>query len=66
MAVETTTLDLIKKEGLLEKNMPLYFKHMHLDPGVNLHPFQRLFWANEESLFSHRVCRKSGHGLSDL
>jgi len=43
VAVETATLDLIKNEGLIEKNVPLYFKHATLDPGVDLHPFQRLF-----------------------
>jgi hypothetical protein len=43
VAVETATLDLIKKEGLLEQNIMLHFKHANLDPGADLHPFQRLF-----------------------
>ncbi len=43
VAIEKATLDLIKKEGLIEKNVPLHFRHANLDPGADLHPFQRLF-----------------------
>ncbi len=42
VAIENASLDLIKKEGLIEKNVPPYFKHANLDPSVDLHPFQRL------------------------
>ncbi|MFX0092150.1 MAG: DUF362 domain-containing protein, partial [Candidatus Hodarchaeota archaeon] len=42
VAIEMAALDLIKKEGLIEKNIPPYFKHANLDPNVDLHPFQRL------------------------
>lgn len=43
VAIEEATLDLIKGEGLIEKNIPLHFRHATLDPHVDLHPFQRLF-----------------------
>jgi uncharacterized Fe-S center protein len=42
VAVEAATLDLIAQEGLITQNIPPYFKHVNLDPNVNLHPFQRL------------------------
>ncbi|MFX1487051.1 MAG: DUF362 domain-containing protein [Promethearchaeota archaeon] len=42
VAVDTATLDLIAKEGLIEKNIPPFFKHINLDPGAELHPFQRI------------------------
>ena len=42
VAVETAVLDAIKKEGLLEQNIPPFYKHANLDPTVDLHPFQRL------------------------
>ena len=42
VAVEHAVLDAIKKEGLMEKNIPPYFKHVNLDPSVDLHPFQRI------------------------
>ncbi|MFX1351578.1 MAG: DUF362 domain-containing protein [Promethearchaeota archaeon] len=42
VAVETATLDLIGKEGLIEKNIPPFFRHANLDPNTKLHPFQRL------------------------
>jgi uncharacterized Fe-S center protein len=42
IAVETAVLDAIKKEGLIEKNIPPYFKDINLDPSLDLHPFQRI------------------------
>jgi hypothetical protein len=43
VAIETATLDLIAKAGLIEASIPPYFKHVNLDPNANLHPFQRLW-----------------------
>lgn len=42
IAIETATLDLIAKAGLIEKNIPPYYKNVNLDPKANLHPFQRV------------------------
>lgn len=43
VAVEQATLDLIAVKGLLESEIPPYFKHVNLDPKADLHPFQRLW-----------------------
>ncbi|MFW9993620.1 MAG: DUF362 domain-containing protein [Candidatus Odinarchaeota archaeon] len=42
VAIEAATLDLIKQEGIIAKNVPPFFKHANLDPEAALHPFQRL------------------------
>jgi hypothetical protein len=42
VAIETAALDLIAKEGLIEKNVPPFFKHAKLDPKEELHPFQKI------------------------
>jgi len=42
IAIETATLDLIKKEGLIEELIPPYLKHVNLDPSIDIHPFMRL------------------------
>ena len=43
VAIEQATLDLIAKEGLIESQIPPYFKHANLDPKADLHPFARLW-----------------------
>lgn len=43
VAIDQATLDLIAKKGLIESEIPPYFKHVNLDPKVDLHPFQRLW-----------------------
>jgi uncharacterized Fe-S center protein len=43
VAIETATLDLIAKAGLIEASIPPYFKHVNLDPKAKLHPFERLW-----------------------
>lgn len=43
IAVETATLDLIAKTGLIEQAIPPYFKHVNLDRNADLHPFERLW-----------------------
>ena len=43
VAIENATLDLIAKAGLIEQTIPPYFKHVNLDPNIDLHPFERLW-----------------------
>lgn len=43
VAIETATLDLIAKAGLIEQAIPPYFKHVNLNPNAKLHPFERLW-----------------------
>ena len=42
VAIEQATLDLIKKEDILESSIPPFLKNVQLDPKLDLHPFQRL------------------------
>lgn len=42
VAVETAVLDMIAKEGLIEKNIPPFYNDANLDPMEDLHPFQRV------------------------
>ena len=42
VAVETAVLDMVKKEGLIEKNIPPFLNDANLDPKEDLHPFQRI------------------------
>ncbi len=42
VAIETATLDLIKKEGLLVQNIPPYVKNPNLDLEADIHPFTRV------------------------
>lgn len=62
VAIETATLDLIKKEGLIEKNIPLLFKHMNRDPGADLHPFQRLFGSMKNPYLVTEFAEDRGMG----
>ena len=48
VAVETAVLDAIKKEGLIEKMVPPYFKDANFDPKQDLHPFQRIHGAMKD------------------
>lgn len=62
VAVETATLDLIKKEGLIEKNILLYFEHANLDPRVDFHPFQRLHGPMKNPYLVTEFAEKYGMG----
>ena len=42
VAVETAVLDMVKKEGLIDKNIPPFLNDANLDPKEDLHPFQRI------------------------
>jgi uncharacterized Fe-S center protein len=65
VAVETATLDLIKKEGLIEKNIPPYFKHVNLNPDEDLHPFTRVHGPYKDPYDAVRFAEKLDLGSSD-
>ncbi|MFW9854681.1 MAG: DUF362 domain-containing protein [Candidatus Thorarchaeota archaeon] len=65
VAIETASLDLIAKEGLMEKNIPLFMKHVNLDPNVDLHPFQRLQGPMKDPYLSPNYLEKIGGGSRD-
>ena len=64
IAIETATLDLIKTEGIIEKNIPPYFKDVNLDPNEDLHPFTRLHGPYKDPYESVRFLEKMGVGNS--
>jgi uncharacterized Fe-S center protein len=63
-AVETATLDLIKKEGIIEKNIPPFLKHVNLDPNEDIHPFTRLHGPYKDPYETVRFLEKMGKGNS--
>ncbi|MFX1572492.1 MAG: DUF362 domain-containing protein [Promethearchaeota archaeon] len=65
IAIETATLDLIKKEGIIEKNIPPYFKDVNLDPKDDIHPFTRLHGPYKDPYESVRFLEKMGVGNSN-
>jgi uncharacterized Fe-S center protein len=64
IAIETATLDLIKKEGIIEKNIPPFLKHVNLDPNEDIHPFTRLHGAYKDPYETVRFLEKMGRGNS--
>lgn len=64
VAVETATLDLIKKEEIIEKNIPPYFKHVNLDPSEDLHPFTRVHGPYKDPYETVVFAEKMGMGTS--
>ncbi|MFW9785827.1 MAG: DUF362 domain-containing protein, partial [Candidatus Heimdallarchaeota archaeon] len=64
VAIETATLDLIKKEGLIEEKIPPFLKHVNLDPEEDIHPFTRLHGAYKDPYESIRIIEKLGRGNS--
>ncbi|MHA2364504.1 MAG: DUF362 domain-containing protein [Candidatus Hodarchaeales archaeon] len=65
VAIEMATLDLIKKEGLIDNKVPLYFKHANLDPSVDLHPFQRLNGHYKNPYITVEYAEKLNLGVRD-
>ncbi|MHA2254999.1 MAG: hypothetical protein ACXAAM_02900 [Candidatus Heimdallarchaeaceae archaeon] len=65
VAVETATLDLIKEEGLIEKNIPPYFKHVNLNAVEDLHPFTRVHGPYKDPYETVQFAEKMGMGSSD-
>ncbi len=59
VAVETATLDLIAKEGIVESMIPPFFR-VHKDPG--LHPFEQLHGAMKSPYIALRYAEKLGMG----
>ncbi|UCE28503.1 MAG: DUF362 domain-containing protein [Candidatus Bathyarchaeota archaeon] len=64
VAVESATLDLIGRVGLIEQSIPPYFKHVNLDPNVSLHPFERLWGAMKNPYIVIRYSEQLGLGTS--
>jgi uncharacterized Fe-S center protein len=64
VAIETATLDLIKKEGLIEKAIPPFLKHVNLNPDEDLHPFTRLHGPYKDPYEAVRYIEKLGKGTS--
>jgi len=65
VAVETATLDLIAKAGLIEKAIPPYFKHVDLTPESNMHPFERLWGPMKNPYLVTEFAEKRGLGTRD-
>ncbi len=63
VAVEQATLDLIKEKGLIESEIPPYFKHIKLDSGVDFsHPFARLWGPYKNPYLVTKHAEKLGMG----
>jgi uncharacterized Fe-S center protein len=62
VAIETATLDLIAKAGLIEKSIPPVFKHVNLDPSADLHPFQRIHGPMKNPYLVTEFAEKLGMG----
>ncbi len=65
VAIETASLDLIKKEGLIEKNIPPFFNNANLDPEKDLHPFTRVHGPYKDPYEVVRFVEKMGIGTSN-
>jgi len=63
VAIEMATLNLIKKEGIIEKNIPPFLKHV--DPNKDIHPFTRLHGAYKDPYEAVRFLEKLGRGNSE-
>jgi len=64
VAIETATLDLIKKEGIIEKAIPPFLKHVNLNADEDLHPFTRLHGPYKDPYEAVRYIEKLGLGTS--
>ncbi|MFX1278892.1 MAG: DUF362 domain-containing protein [Promethearchaeota archaeon] len=64
VAIETATLDLIKKEGLIEKAIPPFLKHVNLNPEDDIHPFTRLHGLYKDPYEAIGYIEKLGLGTS--
>ncbi|UCE96906.1 MAG: DUF362 domain-containing protein [Candidatus Bathyarchaeota archaeon] len=65
VAIETATLDLIDKAGLIEQAIPPYFKHANLDPNADLHPFERLWGPMKNPYQVTEFAEQHGLGVRD-
>ncbi len=64
VAIEQASLDLIAKEGLIEKNIPPFLR-TNLDPHMDLHPFQRLHGPMKDPHIAVRYAEKLGLGTTE-
>ncbi len=64
IAIETATLDLIKKEGIIEELISPYLEHVNLDPSADLHPFMRLHRPYKDPYEAVRFGEKLNMGTS--
>ncbi len=61
VAIEQASLDLIAKEGLIERNIPPFLR-ANLDPKADLHPFQRLHGPMKDPYITVRYAEQLGLG----
>ena len=64
IAIETATLDLINKEGLIKESIPPFLKHVNLDSSENIHPFTRLQGPYKDPYEAIRFGEKMKMGTS--
>lgn len=62
VAIEQATLDMIAQTGLIESQIPPYFKHVNLDPNADLHPFARLWGPMKNPYLVTKHAEKLGMG----
>ncbi len=65
VAIEQATLDLIAKEGLIEKMIPPYIRNPILDPARDLHPFARLHGPMKDPYIVTKYAEELGMGSRD-
>ncbi|MFW9866290.1 MAG: DUF362 domain-containing protein [Candidatus Thorarchaeota archaeon] len=65
IAIETATLDLIKREGLIEKNIPPFLKHVNLNNDEDVHPFTKLHGPYKDPYEAVKILEKLGFGISE-
>jgi len=63
VAIETASLDLIKQEGLIEKNIPPFIKHIDLET-PDIHPFTRVHGPYKDPYEVVQFAEKMGMGTS--
>jgi uncharacterized Fe-S center protein len=64
IAIETATLDLINKEGLIERNIPPFLKNVNLNYAEDIHLFTRLHGPYKDPYEVVRILEKMGFGTS--
>ncbi|MFW9916033.1 MAG: DUF362 domain-containing protein [Candidatus Thorarchaeota archaeon] len=64
VGIEKAALDLIRKEGLIEKNVPPFLKHF-ADRSADLHPFQRINGPLKDPYIAIEFATNLGLGQQD-
>jgi uncharacterized Fe-S center protein len=65
VAIEQATLDVLKGAGLDERMIPPHIKLVNLDPGADLHPFQRLWGPWKDPYLVTEQGERLGMGSRD-